>query len=46
MYGRQVQGIDRSTFIIDSKGVLRHEWRGLKVAGHVEEVLNTVLAMS
>ncbi len=46
MYGKQVQGIERSTFIFDSKGVLRHEWRGLKVAGHVEEVLKTVLAMS
>jgi peroxiredoxin Q/BCP len=46
MYGRQVQGIERSTFIIDSKGILRREWRGLKVAGHVEEVLKAVLAMS
>jgi peroxiredoxin Q/BCP len=46
MYGKQVQGIERSTFIFDSKGILRHEWRGLKVAGHVEEVLKTVLAMS
>jgi thioredoxin-dependent peroxiredoxin len=46
MYGKQVQGIDRSTFIIDSKGILRNEWRGIKVAGHVEEVLETVLALS
>ena len=46
MYGRQVQGIDRSTFLIDSKGILRNEWRGIKVAGHVEEVLKTVLALS
>ena len=46
MYGRQVQGIERSTFIIDSKGILRNEWRGIKVAGHVEEVLKTVLALS
>jgi peroxiredoxin Q/BCP len=46
MYGKQVQGIERSTFIFDSKGILRHEWRGLKVAGHVEDVLKTVLAMS
>jgi peroxiredoxin Q/BCP len=46
MYGKLVQGIERSTFVFDSKGVLRHEWRGLKVAGHVEEVLRSVLAMS
>ena len=46
MYGKVVQGIERSTFVFDSKGVLRHEWRGLKVAGHVEEVLRSVLAMS
>ena len=46
MYGKVVQGIERSTFVFDSKGVLRHEWRGLKVAGHVEEVLSSVLAMS
>jgi len=31
-------GIERSTFLIDSKGVLREEWRGVKVKGHVEEV--------
>jgi thioredoxin-dependent peroxiredoxin len=46
MYGKIVKGIERSTFVFDSKGILRHEWRGLKVAGHVEEVLATVLAMS
>ena len=46
MYGKQVRGVERSTFIFDSKGILRHEWRGLKVAGHVEEVLRTALAMS
>jgi peroxiredoxin Q/BCP len=46
MYGRIVQGIERSTFVFDSKGILRHEWRGLKVAGHVEEVLALTVAMS
>lgn len=46
MYGKQVRGIERSTFIFDSKGILRHEWRGLKVPGHVDEVLKTVIAMS
>ncbi len=40
MYGKQVRGVERSTFVIDSKGVLRHEWRGVKVPGHVEEVLS------
>jgi peroxiredoxin Q/BCP len=39
MYGKKVMGIERSTFLIDAKGVLRHEWRKVKVDGHVEEVL-------
>jgi len=39
MYGRKVMGIERSTFLLDSKGVLRHAWRKVKVPGHVEEVL-------
>ncbi len=38
-YGREYLGIERSTFLIDSKGILREEWRGVKVKGHVEEVL-------
>ena len=38
-YGREYMGIERSTFLIDSAGVLRQEWRGVKVKGHVEEVL-------
>lgn len=42
MYGRQVRGIERSTFVIDAKGVLRAEWRGVKVPGHVDEVLRFV----
>ena len=42
MYGKKVKGIERSTFLIDGAGVLRAEWRGLKVAGHVEEVLKAV----
>lgn len=45
MYGKQVRGIERSTFIIDRHGVLQHEWRGVKVAGHVDEVLKLVQAM-
>lgn len=39
MYGKQVQGIERSTFLIDKKGILRHEWRKVKVEGHAEAVL-------
>ena len=39
MYGKQVRGLDRSTFLFDSKGVLQEEWRGIKVTGHVAEVL-------
>jgi peroxiredoxin Q/BCP len=40
MYGKQVRGIERSTFIIDSQGILRHQWRKVKVESHVEEVLS------
>ncbi|MEM7207403.1 MAG: peroxiredoxin [Pseudomonadota bacterium] len=39
MYGKQFEGIERSTFLIDADGVLRQEWRKVKVKGHVEEVL-------
>ncbi|HEV2613124.1 MAG TPA: peroxiredoxin [Gammaproteobacteria bacterium] len=39
MYGKKVMGIERSTFLIDQHGKLVHEWRGVKVDGHVEEVL-------
>ena len=42
MYGKKVMGVVRSTFIIDEKGVLRKEYRKVKVAGHVEEVLEAV----
>lgn len=42
MYGKKVMGIERSTFVIDEKGVLRKEWRKVKVAGHVDEVLQAV----
>ena len=40
MYGKKVRGIERSTFVIDHKGVVRREWRGVKVPGHIEEVLD------
>ncbi|HPT57614.1 MAG TPA: peroxiredoxin [Casimicrobium sp.] len=42
MYGKQVRGIERSTFIIDSAGKLAQAWRGVKVAGHAAAVLNAV----
>ncbi len=42
MYGKQVRGIERSTFVIDKSGVLRREWRGLKADGHAREVLDFV----
>jgi peroxiredoxin Q/BCP len=45
MYGRKVRGIERSTFVIDDKGALAREWRGVRVPGHVEEVLNFVKAL-
>jgi len=45
MYGKQVRGIERSTFLIDADGVLRREWRGVKVAGHVTEVLEALSAL-
>jgi peroxiredoxin Q/BCP len=42
MYGRKVLGIVRSTFLIDGKGILRREWRKVRVKGHVDEVLEAV----
>lgn len=42
MYGKKVMGIERSTFLIDAKGVLRREWRKVKVKEHVDEVLEAV----
>lgn len=44
MYGKQARGIERSTFVIDATGKLVKEWRGVKVAGHVDEVLEFVSA--
>jgi peroxiredoxin Q/BCP len=42
LYGRKFMGIERSTFVIDGQGVLRHEWRKVKVAGHAQAVLDVV----
>jgi thioredoxin-dependent peroxiredoxin len=45
MYGKQVRGVERSTFIIDKNGTLIREWRGVKVDGHALEVLNFIKAL-
>ncbi|MBT8061814.1 MAG: peroxiredoxin, partial [Gammaproteobacteria bacterium] len=45
MYGRKYMGIERSTFLIDEKGVLRQEWRKVRVPGHVDEVLEAVRSL-
>ena len=42
MYGKKMMGIERSTFLIDGKGVLRKEWRKVKIEGHIREVLETI----
>lgn len=46
MYGKESLGVERSTFLIDAQGVLRREWRGVKVKGHVAEVLEAARALS
>ena len=46
MYGRKVRGIERSTFLLGADGTLLHEWRGVKVPGHAEEVLKAVRDVS
>ena len=45
MYGKKVRGIERSTFVLDDQGKLAREWRGVKVPGHAQEVLNFVKAL-
>ena len=45
MYGRKYMGIERSTFLIDGKGVIRNVWRKVKVPGHVDEVLKAAQAL-
>lgn len=46
MYGKKVRGIERSTFLVDEKGVLRREWRKVKVDGHAQEVLDSLKELS
>ena len=45
MYGKKVRGIERSTFLIDERGKLRAEWRKVRINGHVDEVLEAVIAL-
>jgi peroxiredoxin Q/BCP len=45
LYGKEYMGIERSTFLIDAKGVLRQEWRKVKVKGHADEVLAAAQAL-
>ena len=45
MYGKKVKGIERSTFLVGADGMLKEEWRGLKVPGHVDDVLKAVKAL-
>jgi len=45
MYGRKYMGIERSTFLIDGKGVIRNVWRKVKVPGHADEVLKAAQAL-
>jgi peroxiredoxin Q/BCP len=45
LYGRKYMGVERSTFLIDAQGVLRQEWRKVKVDGHAEEVLAAARAL-
>jgi thioredoxin-dependent peroxiredoxin len=46
LYGQEYLGVDRSTFLIDKDGVLRQEWRGVKVPGHVDAVLATAQSLN
>ena len=45
MYGREYMGVERSTFLIDREGFLAQEWRKVKVPGHVQAVLDAVIAL-
>jgi len=45
LYGKQVQSIERSTFVIDQKGILRGEWRGVKADGHAQHVLQFIQSL-
>jgi peroxiredoxin Q/BCP len=42
MYGKKYMGIERSTFLIDQQGMIQHIWRGVKVPGHIDELIETI----
>jgi peroxiredoxin Q/BCP len=44
MYGKKVRGVERSTFVIDESGTLIKEWRGIRVPGHIDEVIQFIQA--
>lgn len=46
LYGKEYMGVDRSTFLIDREGIVRQEWRGVKVPGHVDAVLEAAQALA
>lgn len=46
MYGKEFMGIERSTFLVDSSGTLQHEWRKVRIKGHVEDVLQAAQALT
>ena len=46
MYGKEFMGIERSTFLVDSTGTLQHEWRKVRIKGHVEDVLQAAQALT
>ena len=46
MYGRKVRGIERSTFAVDAAGIVRRQWRGVKVPGHAQEVLDYMKSLA
>ena len=45
MYGRKVRGLERSTFAVDAAGIVRAQWRAVKVPGHVQEVLDFISSL-
>lgn len=46
LYGKSYMGVDRSTFLIDPKGKILKAWRGVKIPGHVDEVLESLMAVT
>ena len=46
LYGRKVRGIERSTFVVDAAGMVRMQWRAVKVPGHAQEVLDRIASLA